>query len=171
MEFDSPILYTGLALFSILAIFLAYRILFPPLCLHGMAVYEAQEYMNRKGKQLGVKIGFVQPTREKYNYLGTIASHSLNPVTNAEDYVLYQIDIPYVEPPKIVPPPFIPEVAYIPEPIDLPELEPISPIIEPFTPIPEPPIPEPTPIPVPVPKKTSRTTLNNPFNKGNYFWS
>ena len=100
MEFDSTTLYIILGVCSIIAILLGYRILFPRLSLVGMAVYEAEQYMITKHKKLGVKVGFVQPTRAQYMFLGTIASHHTNPKTEAEDYVLYQIDIPVIDKPN-----------------------------------------------------------------------
>ena len=173
MEFDSTtMLYIGLAICSVLAFLVGYSIFFPRLSLHGMAVYEAKAYLEKCHKKLGVKTGFVQPSRDQFNYLGTISSHKYNSVTDAEDYELYQIDIPYSEPVKrevvFIPPPSYETVAeHVPETEvtevteviahDLPDLEPMTPI------------PTPTPTPIPV-SKGSRTKLESFASKSSYFW-
>ncbi len=181
MEFDSTTaLYILLGVCSIIAIILGYRILFPGISLVGMAVYEAEEYMVKKNKKLGQKVGFVQPKKEQYMYLGTIASHHTNPTTQAEDYVLFQIDIPEIQIKsnaidipiyKPIPQP----ITYVPEPIvSIPE--PIVSIPEPIVSIPEPVVSIPDPIvSIPEPKKTkkakSETRLDNSYQSSmSYFW-
>ncbi len=175
MEFDSTTaLYILLGVCSIIAIILGYRILFPGLSLVGMAVFEAEEYMVKKNKKLGQKVGFVQPTKEQYMYLGTIASHHTNPTTQAEDYVLFQIDIPAIQiksNPMDIPiyKPIPQPITALPEPIvSIPEPEPIVSIPEPE--------PEPEPIvSIPEPKKTKKvkfeTRLDNSYQSSmSYFW-
>jgi hypothetical protein len=177
MEFDSTTtLYIALGVCCIIAIVLGYRILFPSTNLVGMAVYEAEEYLAKKNKKLGVKVGYVQPKREQFMYLGTIASHHTNPTTKQEDYVLFQIDVPaiefksapmdipvYSQPIKSYVPPEPVSVVSVPEPVAPPELKPIESI------------PEPKPIvslPEPKPKKVKfETRLDNSYqNSMSYFW-
>ncbi len=187
MEFDSTTtLYIALGVCCIIAIVLGYRILFPGLSLVGMAVFEAEEYLLKKNKKLGVKVGFVQPKREQFMYLGTIASHHTNPETQAEDYVLYQIDMPAIEfksPPMEIPvysKPTPQSQSYVPVPVPVPVQE--QPIVSMPKPEPLPSIPdtstlelEPKPTtskPEPKSKKAKfETRLDNAYqNSMSYFW-
>lgn len=174
MEFDST-LYILLCVCGIIVIILGYRILFPRISIVGMAVFEAEEYLAKKNKRLGVKVGFVQPKRDQYMYLGTIASHHTNPTTHAEDYVLYQIDIPIVQstgtPINI--PIYKPEpIVSISEPIvSIPE--PIVSLPEPIVSIPEPIVSKTKPIAKPEPKSKAKfeTRLDNSYQSSmSYFW-
>ena len=185
MEFDSTMtLYIALGVCCIIAIVLGYRILFPSTNLVGMAVFEAEEYLVKKNKKLGVKVGFVQPKREQFMYLGTIASHHTNPVTQAEDYVLYQIDMPAIEfksPPMEIPVYSKPTQQYVPAPVPLSEQPIVSiPEPEPILSIPDPkpatstlePKPNPNKIAEPKGKKVKfETRLDNVYqNSMSYFW-
>ncbi len=172
MEFDSTTtLYIALGVCCIIALILGYRILFPSMNLVGMAVYEAEEYLVKKNKKLGQKVGYVQPKREQFMYLGTIASHHTNPITEEEDYVLFQIDVPAIEFKSA--PMDIPVYRHIPQEIvSIPE--PIPSIPEPIPSIPEPipSIPEPTPKPELKSKKVKfETRLDNSYESSmSYFW-
>jgi hypothetical protein len=142
-----------------------------------MAVYEAEEYLAKKNKKLGVKVGFIQPKREQYMYLGTIASHHTNPTTHAEDYILFQIDTPAIQlqtAPMDIP-------IYKPEPVTT-----VSELIQPILQEPEPepkPIATPKPkvvveepiVSIPEPKKPKKakfeTRLDNSYQSSmSYFW-
>ncbi len=177
MEFDSTTaLYILLGVCCIIAIILGYRILFPGMTLVGMAVYEAEEYLAKQNKKLGQKVGFVQPKREQYMYLGTIASHHTNPTTHAEDYILFQIDTPAIQLQSA--PMDIPIFKHVHQPI-----KPVSEIIEPIVTVPEPKVAVPEPIvsipepivSIPEPKKPkkakSETRLDNSYQSSmSYFW-
>ncbi len=176
MEFDSTTtLYILLGVCCIIAIILGYRILFPGMTLVGMAVYEAEEYLAKQNKKLGEKIGFVQPKREQYMYLGTIASHHTNPTTHAEDYVLFQIDTPAIQiqsAPMNIP---VYKNVIVAEPkVDVPE--PKVAVPEPIVSIPEPIVSIPEPIvSIPEPKKPKKakfeTRLDNSYQSSmSYFW-
>jgi hypothetical protein len=109
-------------------------------------------------------------------YLGTIASHKTNPITEEEDYVLFQIDIPPIQlksAPLDIPIYKHVPITYIPEPIEsFPE--PIVSLPEPIVSLPEPIVSKPKPIEKPEPKSKkakSETRLDNSYQSSmSYFW-